>query len=475
MINHTPSPHLGGIKFVYFLGIGGIGMSALARYFIQSGVAVWGYDKVRTPLCEKLESEGIHIHYEARVQDINSVFLQGESEGAMVVYTPAIPTEFEEYVYFREKGVRLYKRAEVLGLICRDSFCIAVAGTHGKTTTSSLMAAVLMACDVSFTAFLGGISRSFDSNYICHQGQQRVFPSPVILVEADEYDRSFLHLRPDAVIITATDPDHLDIYGSDSAFRQAFNDFVLQMKTQGVGVFHHDVIIQIPPHIRAYSYGDKGDDTDYIMLDASMGDDAFSFTFKKSNGEKTPVALGIAGRHNALNATAVMAMADALGLPLEQVMKGLRSFKGIKRRFDVVFRHQDYWIVDDYAHHPTELDALISSVREMAGNKRITGVFQPHLFTRTRDFMDGFVQSLSQLDCCMLMDIYPAREQPIPGIDSSLMAAQIPSCIGVFTPESLVETIQESLPQVLLILGAGDIDRVVAPIEECYRKALERN
>lgn len=477
------------IKAVYFLGIGGIGMSALARYFIKKNIAVFGYDKVRTALCKKLETEGATIHY---LEDISQIplFFHTPSKEYLVVYTPAIPSNSLELKFFIEQNIVLQKRAQVLGLISQNSFTIAIAGTHGKTTTSSMFATALYHAGINFTAFLGGLSVDLGSNYFdFNKGASLVdkirfgeceisphlflntdgSPKDVIVVEADEYDRSFLSLNPSLAVLTSTDADHLDIYQQADGVTKGFQDFVNQISVGGALLYFESTSISKPPSVRSFSYGSSLEN-DFSCQNMKYDHRLFSFDFIKS-GKSSNYKLGIDGVHNAWNATAVLVAFDVLGLGSSVASIGLEKFKGVNRRFQVVFESQDYILIDDYAHHPTELDAIILSVKNKYPERKITGVFQPHLFTRTRDFLDEFAQSLSALDNCYLLDIYPARELPIPGVTSAALATKIPNCKGVFSPSDFLSEMSEKTPPVLLILGAGDIDLLVPSLKEIYETA----
>lgn len=477
------------IKAVYFLGIGGIGMSALARYFIKKNIAVFGYDKVRTALCEKLETEGASIHYIEDISQIPHVFHTPSTE-YLVVYTPAIPANSVELGFFLNQGIDLQKRAQVLGMISHNSFTIAIAGTHGKTTTSSMFATALYHAGINFTAFLGGLSVDLGSNYFdFNQGSSLVdkinfeecdfspqlflntdgSPKDVVVVEADEYDRSFLSLSPSLALLTSTDADHLDIYQEAQGVTKGFQDFVNKILSGGALLFFETTNISKPLSIQSFSYGSSlHNDFSCHNMKYEKGD--FSFDFVK-NEQSFKYKLGIDGMHNAWNATAVLAAFDILGLGAEKASLGLEKFKGVNRRFQVVFESPNFTLIDDYAHHPTELDAIILSVKEKYPNRKITGVFQPHLFSRTRDFLNEFAKSLSVLDACFLLEIYPARELPIPGVTSALLAAKIPGCKGVFSPTDFLNKMSENVPPILLVLGAGDIDLLVPSLKEIYETA----
>jgi UDP-N-acetylmuramate--alanine ligase len=456
------------LKHVYFLGIGGIGMSALARYFVSLGISVSGYDKVRTPLCIKLEEEGMDVHYKDNPSLIPLHFFENTPE-TMVVYTPAIPKNMLEFEQFSQKGVALKKRAEVLGMICTNHFTIGVAGTHGKTTTTAMVAKCLQACGVQFTAFMGGVCTDFDSNYVSVPSGKMVQGKSVVLVEADEFDRSFLHLKPDIAIVTSTDADHLDIYQSAANVKNGFDDFVACIQPKGALIQAQTAELGKRQGLTHYSYGvDSG--CDFVIRNSRMQEGKFVFDLQISQNQKITVTLGMPGLHNALNASAALAVVHHLGLAVDVAANALGNFKGIKRRFEILFRNEKYLVIDDYAHHPTELSAFISSVQQLYPQRKLVGVFQPHLFSRTRDFMEGFMQSLSLLDTCLLMEIYPARELPIEGVNAAKLSKGIKNCLGVFSEAEIVEYIAKNLPETFLIMGAGDIDRIPPKVKMIYEE-----
>ena len=475
---------LNQIKTIYFVGIGGIGMSALARYFLGRGVAVHGYDKTETELTRALAIEGMHIHY---TDDVSCI-----PEGVdLVVYTPAIPKEHTELVCFQLNGFPVLKRSEVLGIISRGMKCIAVAGTHGKTTTSSIVTHILRTGGVDATAFLGGISLSLGSNFV--QGQ-----SDWVVVEADEYDRSFLRLSPDIAIITAIDPDHLDIYGDEENFRKGFHDFTKKVKDNG-HVFPNSTLLlrgdddDAQRHIRYDDYGVNAGA--YRAENIRVENGFFVFDYKSPLGNINDIKFTLPGNHNVENATAAIAAAQQIGVTSEAIKEALANFKGIKRRFEFILRedvtspklpitHYPLPIfIDDYAHHPTELEAAIAAAKTLYPNKRITGIFQPHLFTRTRDFQDGFATALDKLDEVFLMDIYPARELPIDGVTADIIFNKMKNPHKTLvTKQNLMETLRKHMNMeerhpdksgtegvtfdVVMTLGAGDIDTFVKPIKE---------
>ena len=437
-------------KHIFFMGIGGIGMSGLARYFHESGYQVAGYDKVETPLTRDLAGKGIAVHYEAALSNIPLRFL--DPTKTLIVYTPAIPDSNIEMRYFRSHGFTLKKRAEVLGMITRDTYCFAVAGTHGKTTTSCILAHLLKEAGVPFTAFLGGISEDLGSNYV-NTG------SDFSVVEADEFDRSFLHLSPDVACITSMDPDHLDIYGGKEALGAAYNAFAQCLKPKGK-LF---VCKGLP--LEGITYGIE-EEADYCIRDLKVSEGGYDFDLETPKGRIRSVRFNKPGRHNVLNCLAAFAMADQIVEDTAALVKALSEFKGVERRFSYRIREEDFVFIDDYAHHPTEINAVHDAVREVHPGKEILAVFQPHLFSRTRDFGNDFADSLSKFDTIFLLEIYPAREKAIPGIDSKWLLDMIENPNKKLIPKKdLVQEIKASNPEVLVTLGAGDIGMEITQLE----------
>jgi UDP-N-acetylmuramate--alanine ligase len=467
--------NLNEIKYAYFLGIGGIGMSAIARYLKSRGIAISGYDKTPSDLTDALKKEGIDITFEDSIATLPSC-IASDAKAVLLVYTPAIPADHIQLNYLRDSGHTLRKRSEVLGIISKDAYCIAVAGTHGKTTTSTLIAHLLYECNVNFTAFLGGISANYGTNYINHTTGRNIFSDkPIVVLEADEFDRSFHRLNPDTAIITAIDPDHLDIYENEEAFREAFRIFADKIKPGGQLVYHHSLQETWPEHVRSLAYGTHATGVPSVACENIItSGDAFHFDITVTD-EKTLKTLtrwqsGLPGFHNVENATAALAACLALpGLPESDLRRGISSYRGAKRRFEYVVKTAENIVIDDYAHHPQELNAIIGSVRALYPGSPITGIFQPHLFTRTRDFADGFAESLDKLDIPILLDIYPARELPIPGITSEwLMGKMVNPNRKRMENAEVTEYIKKTKPSLLLILGAGDIDRLVPVIKDIY-------
>lgn len=436
---------------VHFLGIGGIGMSALARYFRSKGIIVSGYDKSQTPLTNELIDEGMKIHFEDNIDLIPRNI-------DLIVYTPAIPESNKEYQYFVNNNFELKKRAEVLGKITHDKFTIAVAGTHGKTTISSIIAHILKFAGHNVTALIGGICKNYNSNFISSENTE------VFVVEADEYDRSFLTLHPDIEVISSIDADHLDIYGSKKYLNDSFKLFAEQIKSNGRLIIKKGIDLTVKAEkILYYSATCK---VDFYSSNIRVEGSKYLFDLIFKNLQIKNIDFKIPGKHNIENAVAASAVGIEMGIKKEKIKEALETYSGVKRRFDIKIQNPDIIYIDDYAHHPEELKACISSVKELYPDKKITGIFQPHLFTRTKDFADEFAKSLDLLDKVILLNIYPARELPIEGVSSEMILEKIKiknkkicSNIKVF------EELKNNKPEVLLTLGAGDIDKLVEPIK----------
>ncbi len=417
-------------------------MSALARYFLFQNMAVAGYDKTPTPLTRELEAQGIDIHFADDLSLVPASFL--DPADTLIVYTPAVPKDHQEWNYFTDRGFRVQKRSEVLGLITRDTFCFAVAGTHGKTTTSSILAHLLKETGTPITAFLGGISEDFNSNFICEGDKYSV-------VEADEFDRSFLRLHPDIACITSMDADHLDIYGDRDSMRTSFLEFASRLKPDG------KLFVRNGLPLEGITYGIE-DDSDYCIRNIKIEHGTYIFDLGTPERTLEGVRFNKPGRHNLLNGLVAFAMAIQVNPPLDRLVKALETFKGVQRRFSYKIRQDDLIFIDDYAHHPTEIDAVLDAIREMHPGKKILAVFQPHLFSRTRDFMEDFANSLSGFDSILLLDIYPAREKPIPGITSQVLLEQIANPDKkLVSKQDLAQEIKARNPEILVTLGAGDI------------------
>lgn len=436
-------------KNIYFLGIGGIGMSALAQYFLQRGYDVYGYDLTPSPVTEMLQRKGAKIHFEGDIAQI-------PAELDRVVVTPAIPKDFVEYQYFVEKNIPMYKRSQVLGHITDELRTLAVAGTHGKTTTTSMIAHLLYP-EQPLAAFIGGIAKNLNDNYVCS-------PSPdTAVVEADEFDRSFLTLHPEVAVITSMDADHLDIYRDVEDLRDAFRQFASQTRKV---VIVEEAVAQYITHPGKRVYGTETT-SDYYAYDIDYQQDYTYFSLHTPYMEITELALPAHGRYNVLNATAAMAaVLEAFPeMPVDRIKQKIKTFAGVKRRFDYIVRRPDFVFIDDYAHHPNEMRSFITAVRKIYPDREICGIFQPHLYTRTRDFADEFASALDLLDRTILLPIYPAREKPIEGITSEYLLGKMHNNNAlVLSKEELIPYLQSHRPQILLTIGAGDIDRLVSLI-----------
>lgn len=455
--------NLDAIKAVYFIGIGGIGMSSLARYFNRIGKKVSGYDKTATPLTQKLEKEGIYIHFEDQEQSIPAGFLSIDLKNTLVIYTPAIPADHEGYNYLMSAGYTILKRSEALGIITTNTRGLAVAGTHGKTTTSSILAHIVHEYGEPVSAFLGGIATNFNSNFIHENGAK------ITVIEADEYDRSFLTLHPTAAIITSTDADHLDIYGEKDELLKSFRLFVEQVSE--VLLLHEDIsegflnnkaFQRSPKKMLTYGWSSKAN---YQITSRILKEGVYIMNIKTPYGELLDISFPMAGKHNSENALAALSLAAESGLEINKLALGLASFKGIRRRFETHVNTQENVYIDDYAHHPTELNAAIAAARELYPSKKLTGIFQPHLFSRTRDFITEFATSLSALDEVILLDIYAARETPIEGINSARLLEKISTQKKLLSKEETLIWVNSEKPELLMTLGAGDIDQLVNPIK----------
>lgn len=437
------------IQTIYFIGIGGIGMSALARYFLGEGIAVHGYDKTATPLTRDLEKEGMVIHY---TEDISYI----PQNVDLVVYTPAVPASHAELVHLRQQGVPVLKRAEVLGLISRSRKAIAVAGTHGKTTTSCMVTHLLRHSGVDCSAFLGGISQNLNTNFILGK-------SSWVVIEADEYDRSFLHLTPELACILSLDADHLDIYGSlEAIIETGFRPFVGKIKPGGSLWAQHRIQPNFPS---AIAFGIDHGTVQAQRVRVENG--RFVFDYIGPTHRFEGLELAVPGRHNIENACAAISLALAAGANAAQLPSALASFRGVKRRFEEIYRSEETVYIDDYGHHPAELKAVFGAARELYPDRKITAIFQPHLYSRTRDFVDEFAEAMDMVDEPILLDIYPAREEPLPGVDSAWLLSKIKNNRKRLIPKSaIVQELASQNLDVLLTLGAGDIDGLVAPLRD---------
>ena len=447
------------IKSVYFVGVGGIGMSALARYFLSINKSVAGYDRTATDLTEALNKEGADIHYEDNVAFIPEYCK--DPQQTLVVYTPAIPVSHTELCYFRDNQFEIKKRAEVLGIITRYSKGICFAGTHGKTTTSSMAAHLLKQSNVDCNAFLGGILKNYESNLLLSE------TSEYTVIEADEYDRSFHQLNPYIAVITSADPDHLDIYGTPEAYRESFEHFTSLIRPDGYLIVKKgiDITPRLQPGVIQYTYS-VADGGDFRAENVSIGNGKIIFDFITPMGAVRDVNLGVPAEVNIENAVASMAAAWIVGVTFTELKEAIASFEGPRRRFDFHIKKDNLVLIDDYAHHPTELEASILSVKALYAGRKVTGVFQPHLYSRTRDFIDEFAKALSLLDELILLDIYPAREEPIEGVTSQLILDRVTiKEKQLCSKEELLLVVKNSTFDIVLMLGAGDIDCLVAPVK----------
>ena len=448
---------LANINRVFFIGIGGIGMSALARYFAKRGCSVCGYDKTRTNLTIALEHEGILVSYLDEESALPVNFIENHTD-TLVVYTPAIPKESKILNYFQNNNFSIKKRSEVLGIISEGMFCIAVAGTHGKTTTSSMVAHLLTDTGFGCTAFLGGITTNYNSNVLFNTNN-------VVVIEADEYDRSFLTLHPDIAIVTSMDADHLDIYGDEKQLQASFGLFVNQLKPDG------KLFIKNGLPLRGITYSANSD----AVLKAEnihVKNGNFVFDFEDGYTKIKDLTLAMPGKHNVENAVAAIGVALSLGIHPKSVKKAIASFKGVKRRFEQVVSNASHVYIDDYAHHPEELKACLDAVKQLHPNKKLTVIFQPHLFSRTRDFADDFAEVLSSVDQLILLEIYPARELPIEGINAQYLLDKITiTDKKICGKDFVLKHINNEKPELLLTVGAGDIDTLVEPIKNILNHA----
>lgn len=442
------------IQHFYFIGIGGIGMSALAFYFHKSGKHVAGYDKTPSDVTHSLESAGIAVHFDDKGDLVDAVY---SPENTLVVYTPAVPKEFGELVRFRESGYTIKKRAEVLGMIANAHYSLAVAGTHGKTTTSSILGHLLAATGAPVTAFVGGITNNYNGNLI-QKGND------VIVVEADEFDRSFLQLTPDIACITSMDADHLDIYGDAATLEDTFKEF-------GNLVSKEKLFVQNGLPVDGLTVGIE-DDAMYSAQNVVVENGCYHFDFKHPEGVISQMQFNLPGRHNLSNAITALGMAMLYGSPTELLPKALLSFSGVNRRFTYRIKSEDKVLIDDYAHHPTEIAAVYQSVKEMYPEVPVLAVFQPHLFSRTQDFMEDFAVQLSQFDEVFLLDIYPARELPIEGVTSKVLLEKIKlEKKRLVTKEHLLESIKQAPQKIVVMMGAGDIGVEILKVTEFFKNA----
>jgi UDP-N-acetylmuramate--alanine ligase len=449
---------LTNIKRIYFIGIGGIGMSALARYFNTQGVAVAGYDKTPTLLTADLEKEGIAIHFE---DDIHKI----DKEATVIVYTPAIPVEHAELNYYRDNGYLVVKRSDVLNWITENAFTIAIAGTHGKTTTTSMTAHILRHSGFGCNAFLGGIASNYNTNFWSHEKN-------VVVVEADEYDRSFLKLAPNIAVVTAVDPDHLDIYGTAEEVLKAFGQFTDKIKVGGTLIQKMGTEFSVDDSNKnVFSYGYNKDEASYHTQNLIVVDGSYQFDIAHPGGVMKDVLLNMGGLHNVENATAAIAIGITLGIEEQKIKDAVASFNGVKRRFEYKVKTENKVLIDDYAHHPEELNALISGVRSLYPNEKMVLIFQPHLYSRTQDQAAGFIEVLDKADEVILLPIYPARELPIEGVTSDMLLNGMKLAHKkVMSKEALLEWAKTTSNKLIVMAGAGDIDVCINQVQELYTK-----
>ncbi|KAK6535362.1 hypothetical protein TWF694_001823 [Orbilia ellipsospora] len=445
------------IQNVYFIGIGGIGMSALARYFKNAGKSVAGYDKTPTTLTQKLQTEDILIHFDDNIESIPESFTK---QNTLVVFTPSIPLSHTELIYFRENGYIMKKRAEVLGIVTKETYCLAVAGSHGKTTTTSILAHILFQSGVDVTAFVGGVIENYGTNLIGNG-------TKVTVVEADEFDRSFLHLSPNMACITSMDADHLDIYGDRSSVEAAYHEFAAKIRdreylfiSQGLSLVGATIGVD--------------DDADIKVFNIRINNGEYLFDVKTPDEILSNLSFGLPGQHNLRNAAMALGMARKFGVSVDKIREGLASFKGVQRRFSYHIKTDGLVYIDDYAHHPAEIDAVFRALQELYPSKKVLAIFQPHLFSRTRDFADDFAKSLSLFDTVFLLDIYPARELPIEGITSSWLLSKIENPNKkLVSKDDLISEIIESDPEIILTIGPGSIGELVPVIKKALSDRLE--
>ena len=438
--------NLKAIHNVYFIGIGGIGMSAIARYFSVNGKNVFGYDKTPSTITKKLEEIGIEIHFEDAIKNIDLSCL--DKEKTLVVYTPAIPKEHQELNYFISNKFEVLKRAEILGEITKNTFCLGVAGTHGKTTTSSILGHIMQL--VKATSFLGGIAENYNSNLILGADK-------ISVVEADEFDRSFLKLSPNIACVTSMDADHLDIYGENEMLQQSFREFANKVSDT--------LIVAKGLPLKGLTYA-VNESADYKAYNVRIETGKYIFDVETPTSEIKNIEFHLPGKHNMMNALAALAMADVYGISLEDIKNQLKTFSGVQRRFSYKIKTKNLVLIDDYAHHPTEINAVEHSVREMYPNEKVLAVFQPHLFSRTKDFVDDFAAALSKFDEVLLLDIYPARELPIAGVTSSWLLDKINlENKKLVLKEKLGDNVLKSTSKIIVMLGAGDIGLLVNDVK----------
>lgn len=459
-------------------------MSAIARYFNAIGITVFGYDKTPTALTDSLVKEGIKIHFEDDVNVVKHLLDGLSKKEILIVITPAIPKNHTEYNYFKNNDFEIKKRSEVLGMITQSTYTAAVAGTHGKTTTSTILTHLLKSSGYDVTAFLGGIAKNYNNNFIAGSEVERdiiensslKFKMDVLsptVVEADEYDRSFLTLHPDVAIVTSVDPDHLDIYGNDEQLKESFKLFTSQVKPRGVLISKLGLNYQLAnkADVKVYQYALEAQ-ADFFAYDIKIEEGKYKFSINSCIENINDICFGLPGLHNVENAVSAIAAAQIMGVLPIDIKKALKNFTGVNRRFDYRINSEEFVYIDDYAHHPEEIKACVNSIKQLYPAKKITGIFQPHLYSRTRDFAKGFSESLSLLDEVILMEIYPARELPIEGVNSAMLLNDI-TCKQkqILQTSQILDYLKLHQPEVLVTIGAGDIDQLVSPIENLFKHA----
>ncbi|MEN8203583.1 MAG: UDP-N-acetylmuramate--L-alanine ligase [Bacteroidota bacterium] len=448
---------------VYFIGAGGIGMSALARYFVSQGKEVAGYDRISTALTDTLTRENIDICFDDLEELIPSAFRNPDR--TLVIYTPAVPEKHRQLNYFRRRGFRVIKRSVALGEVFNSGRGVGVAGTHGKTSISTMLAHILHSSSLGCNAFLGGISKNTSSNLYLDPA------SEVIVAEADEFDRSFLTLFPEIAVVSSMDADHLDIYQSEENIRKGFETYISQIREKGKLIHKDGLEPQLPDHVERFTYSLDNTRADYHVRKLKAEGLGYTYSVVTPDSVIPEIKLSVPGLLNVENSLAAVAVAHQLGLSPEAIVRALSDYRGVERRFDVQVQNDTHIYIDDYAHHPEEISAFLSSLKTLFPDKKITGIFQPHLFTRTRDFADGFARSLEMLDELILMEIYPAREEPIPGIDSRMILDKVNLKEKVLVSgEQLLRVVRERDPELLVTMGAGDINQFVAPLKEWFMR-----
>lgn len=446
---------------VYLIGIGGIGMSALARWFSHMGKNVKGYDRVETALTIALQNEGIQIHFEDEVNLIPEE-IRNDKAHSLVIYTPAIPKDHAEWNWLKGQGYEIMKRSQVLGLITKNMRSVAVAGTHGKTTTTSMIVHLLKSCGIDCVGFLGGISANYNTNMVLNEGEDAI-----AVIEADEFDRSFLTLHPELAVVTATDADHLDIYGDKDALKDSFRQFIKQIIPGGKLFIKNQIAAEVleDTQVAHELYGFEGEGI--TVENFKIEDASFTFDYKASKETISGFTQHVPGYHNVENMIAAITVAKALGAENERIKDAVATYKGVKRRFEYIIKTGEITFIDDYAHHPVEIEAFLRSVRDLYPNQKITAIFQPHLFSRTQDFATEFAKSLSLADELIMLDIYPARELPIPGVMSEMILKDVTlTKKKIVSKEELITSVIDWQPEVVLTIGAGDIDKLVQPLKD---------